>query len=101
MRHKFCCRRALECEEMTEHQIVKQYLSDTITIFQNSEKKYYEYKNDEETFSEMRSNLLLVSSNHYSKKAASFFNKVRNSQKINDNQKLRITKNHIHKTIDK
>lgn len=52
---------------------------------------------DQETFAEMRSNLLLVSGNHYSKKADTFFNRVRNSQRINENQKLRITKNHIHK----
>lgn len=52
---------------------------------------------DREIFSEMRSNLLLVSGNHYSKKAESFFNKVRNSQRINENAKLRITKNHIPK----
>ncbi len=52
---------------------------------------------DQEIFAEMRSNLLLVSGNHYSKKADTFFNRVRNSQRINENQKLRITKNHIHK----
>jgi len=52
---------------------------------------------DDELFSEMRSNLLLVSGNHYSKKSSSFFSQVRNSQKLNNSQKLRITKNHVHK----
>lgn len=52
---------------------------------------------DEELFAEMRSNLLLVSGNHYSKKSNSFFNRVRNTQKISETQKLRLTKNHIHK----
>lgn len=52
---------------------------------------------DDDIFSEMRSNLLLVSGNHYSKKANSFFSKIRNTQKINDTQKLRLTKNHLHK----
>jgi hypothetical protein len=60
------------------------------------------YKNaescDEEIFAEMRSNLLLVSGNHYSKRSSnSLFNHVRNSQKLSEAQKLRLTKNHIHK----
>jgi hypothetical protein len=50
---------------------------------------------DEEVFSEMRSNLLLVSGNHYSKKTTSFHSTIRNSQKLTENQKLRLTKNHI------
>lgn len=53
---------------------------------------------DEELFAEMRSNILLVSGNHYTKKSAqSFFNRVRNSNKVTDTQKLRITENHVHK----
>ena len=52
---------------------------------------------DDEVFSEMRSNLLLVSGNHYSKKTSSFFSKIRNTQRLNETQKLRLTKNHLHK----
>lgn len=52
---------------------------------------------DDEIFSEMRSNLLLVSGNHYSKKTTSFFTRVRQTQRLNETQKLRLTKNHIHK----
>ena len=52
---------------------------------------------DDDVRAEMKSNLLLVSGNHYSKKSAKFFNNVRNSQKLNETTKLRITKNHIHK----
>lgn len=52
---------------------------------------------DDEIFSEMRSNLLLVSGNHYSKKTSSFFSKIRNTQRLNETQKLRLTKNHLHK----
>ncbi len=52
---------------------------------------------DDELFAEQRSNLLLVSGQHYSKKTTSFFNNVRNSARINESQKLRLTKNHIHK----
>lgn len=52
---------------------------------------------DEELFAEMRSNLLLVSGNHYSRKTQTFFNRIRNSQRVAETQKLRLTKNHIHK----
>lgn len=52
---------------------------------------------DDELFSEQRSNLLLVSGQHYSKKTTSFFNNVRNSARLNESTKLRLTKNHIHK----
>ena len=52
---------------------------------------------DDELFSEQRSNLLLVSGQHYSKKTTSFFNNVRNSTRVNEATKLRLTKNHIHK----
>lgn len=52
---------------------------------------------DDEIFAEMRSNLLLVSGNHYSKKTASFLSNIRNSQRLNETQKLRLTKNHLHK----
>ena len=52
---------------------------------------------DDEIFSEMRSNLLLVSGNHYSKKTTGFFSRIRNSQRMNETQKLRLTKNHLHK----
>lgn len=52
---------------------------------------------DGELYAEQRSNLLLVSGQHYSKKATSFFNNVRNSARVSESQKLRLTKNHIHK----
>lgn len=55
-------------------------------------------KVDEELFAEQRSNILLVSGNHYSKKSSqTFFNRVRNSNRLSDSQKLRITENHVHK----
>jgi len=66
--------------------------------FEELNRQYREAEScDEEVFSEMRSNLLLVSGNHYSRKTTSFLSRVRNSQKLNETQKLRLTKNHIHK----
>jgi len=53
---------------------------------------------DSEVFAEQRSNLLLESGNHYSRKVANgLYNQVRNSAKLSESQKLRLTKNHIQK----
>jgi hypothetical protein len=56
---------------------------------------------DSDIFPEMRSNLLLIAGDHYSKKTSSFFRRVRDSKDLSDQQKIRLTKNHtqkIHKT---
>lgn len=59
-------------------------------------------KVDDELFAEMRSNILLVSGSHYNKRTSqTFFTRVRNSAKLSDTQKLRITQNHIHKITRK
>ncbi len=50
---------------------------------------------DSEIFSEMRSNLLLISGEHYARKNAAFNRRVRDSKDLNDQAKLRLTKNHI------
>lgn len=52
---------------------------------------------DGELFKEMRSNLLLVSGQHYTKRTSKFFARLRNTNRLSEVQKLRITKNHIHK----
>ena len=51
---------------------------------------------DKELFAEMRSNLLLVNGDHYTRGYWSYFNnRVRNTKDIGQDQKLRLTKNHI------
>lgn len=50
---------------------------------------------DQELFAEQRSNLLLVQGNHYHKKNSRFWNRIRDSKDLSQEQKLRITKNHI------
>ncbi len=52
---------------------------------------------DQSLFAEMRSNLLLVSGEHYQKKENSFYRRVRDSKELSNEQKLRLTKNHIRK----
>lgn len=52
---------------------------------------------DQELFAEMRSNILLVAGQHYTKRTSKFFARLRNTNRLAEVQKLRITKNHIHK----
>lgn len=52
---------------------------------------------DSEVFSEQRSNLLLVSGNHYNKKNSAYWNRIRESKSLTSEQKLRLTKNHIYR----
>lgn len=52
---------------------------------------------DQELFAEMRSNLLLINGEHYTKGASNFFRRIRDSQSLSQEQKLRLTKNHVQK----
>lgn len=52
---------------------------------------------DSEVFAEQRSNILLVTGNHYNKKNSTFWNRVRESRTLTNEQKLRLTKNHIYR----
>jgi hypothetical protein len=50
---------------------------------------------DKDLFSEQRSNILLVSGEHYAKGKSKFFDRIRDSKELSEQQKIRITKNHI------
>lgn len=52
---------------------------------------------DQELFAEQRSNLLLVSGDHYNKKGSRYWNRIRESKDLSQEQKLRLTKNHVQK----
>lgn len=52
---------------------------------------------DKELFAEQRSNLQLVAGEHYSKKNSKFWDRVRDTNQLNQDQKLRLTKNHTYK----
>jgi hypothetical protein len=52
---------------------------------------------DKETFSHQRSNVLLISGEHYTKRNTKFWNRIRDNKDISGDQKLRLTKNHIQK----
>ena len=49
---------------------------------------------DDQLFSEMRSNVLLVSGDHYNQRATKFWDRVQDTKGIKDAAKLRLTKNH-------
>lgn len=55
---------------------------------------------DKELFAEQRSNILLVMGEHYNKNKSNFFKRLRDSRAINQEQKIRLTKNHIQKISD-
>lgn len=63
------------------------------------EKLYQESEQcDKDVFSEQRSNILLVSGEHYSRQGRRHFtNRIRDSRAITDEQKLRLTKNHTNR----
>ena len=50
---------------------------------------------DKKLFAEMRSNLLLVDGEHYNKTNSAFLRRIRSANEINEQQKLRLTKNHV------
>lgn len=50
---------------------------------------------DSEIFAEMRSNLLLISGEHYNRRHSSFFSRIRDTKELNDQAKIRLTKNHV------
>jgi len=49
---------------------------------------------DEQIFSEMRSNILLVSGDHYNKRTSKYWERVQTSKGLKESSKLRLTKNH-------
>lgn len=50
---------------------------------------------DKDIFAEMRTNIQLVAGNHYERTNSRFLNRVRDSKNLPQDQKIRITKNHI------
>lgn len=54
---------------------------------------------DKEDFARKRSNVLLIAGEHYSRKQSLFHRRIRESKDLSNEQKLRITKNHIQKIV--
>lgn len=54
---------------------------------------------DQDLFSEQRTNILLTLGNHYSKKGSKYWSRIREAKNLSDEQKIRITRNHIQKVV--
>jgi len=52
---------------------------------------------DQDIFTEQRSNVLLIAGEHYTRKNAKYWNRIRDSKDLSNEQKMRLTKNHIQK----
>ena len=50
---------------------------------------------DNHLYAEQRSNLLLVAGAHYARKGSRFWNRVRDDNRLSEEQKIRLTLNHI------
>jgi len=50
---------------------------------------------DNHLYAEQRSNLLLVAGSHYARKGSRFWNRVRDDNRLSEEQKIRLTINHI------
>lgn len=66
-------------------------VSDLNRIYQEAETV------DKELFADMRSNVLLASGDHYSRKISPYVTRLRENQAIPESTRLRITKNHVYK----
>jgi hypothetical protein len=54
---------------------------------------------DRMDFAKMRTGLLLVAGEHYNKKSARFYDRVRTTRDLEENVKIRLTKNHIGRIV--
>lgn len=54
---------------------------------------------DKELFSEQRSNILISSGEHFSKKHSKWWARIREARTLTNDQKIRVTKNHTHRII--
>ncbi len=52
---------------------------------------------DADSFANMRTNVLLVSGDHYARKNSKLWSRIRDIKQLSDEQKIRLTKNHIQK----
>jgi hypothetical protein len=50
---------------------------------------------DQEKFAEMRSNILLIAGDHYTRKGSKFWQRIKDDKSLNQEQKIRLTKNHV------
>lgn len=54
---------------------------------------------DQDLFSEQRSNILLTLGLHYAKRGSKYWSRIREARNLTEEQKVRITRNHIQKVV--
>ena len=54
---------------------------------------------DYDIHAEMRSNILLVSGDHYTKKGSRFWQRIKDHKELTHNEKLRLTRNHVQRIV--
>lgn len=74
--------------------VKKHKLEDLNTLYRDAETI------DAKAFSEMRSNILLVSGDHYTKRNNKMIDRIRASRDIEEPQKIRLSMNHMEKICD-
>lgn len=52
---------------------------------------------DQGIYAEMRSNILLASGDHYTRRTSTFYRRIRDNRELTQEQKIRLTKNHVQK----
>lgn len=54
---------------------------------------------DSDLYAEQRSNILLIAGEHYNRKTSNHLERIRTSSQLSNEQKIRLTKNHIYRII--
>lgn len=54
---------------------------------------------DSDLYAEQRSNVLLIAGEHYARKTSNHLERIRSSSQLSNEQKIRLTKNHIQRII--
>lgn len=76
-------------DNKTPQEKEKKEIKDLLEIYNESESC------DKLNFSEMRTNIMLASGDHYNRQGDSSINRIRDSKNISPTAKIRLTKNHI------
>lgn len=80
--------------QTSEEQIKTHSANDLDALYQEGDEA------DKELFAEMRSNVLLNAGEHYNRNRLNFYRRLRDARSISNEQKLRLTKNHIQKITE-
>lgn len=55
---------------------------------------------DKRLFAEMRTNLQLVAGNHYVREGSKYWNRIRDTKELTNEQRIKLTKNHVQRIME-